>query len=48
MDDITKKAVAYRLLAHIKISSKLADAPIDLFIPIVKKGLHFIYTYKGV
>lgn len=51
MDDSTKKAVAYSLLAHIRNSGALTNGPIDLFIPIVKKGLHFMNNnkeqYKG-
>lgn len=47
MDNTTKKAVAYSLLAHVKTSGTLADGPIDIFIPLVKKGLHFMNVNKG-
>lgn len=47
MDNTTKKAVAYSLLAHVKTSGILADGPVDIFIPLVKKGLHFMNTNKG-
>lgn len=47
MDNTTKKAVAYSLLAHVKTSGTLIDGPIDVFIPLVKKGLHFMNTNKG-
>lgn len=48
---ITKKAITYSLLAHIKNSGVLSGGPLDVFIPLVKKGLHFMNTnkqqYKG-
>lgn len=44
---ITKKAITYSLLAHIKNSGVLSDGPLDVFIPIVKKGLQFMNTNKG-
>jgi len=48
---ITKKAVTYSLLAHIKNSGVLSEGPLDVFMPLVKKGLHFMNTnkkqYKG-
>lgn len=47
MDNSTKKAVAYSLLAHIRNSGTLSNGPVDLFIPIVKKGLHFMNNNKG-
>ena len=47
MDNTTKKAVAYSLLAHVKNSGLLVDGPVDVFIPLVKKGLHFMNTNKG-
>lgn len=46
MDNTTKKAVAYSFLAHVKTSGLLADGPIDIFIPLVKKGLHYMNTYQ--
>ena len=47
MDNTINKAVAYSLLAHIKTSGILAGGPIDIFIPLVKKGLHFMNIHKG-
>lgn len=51
MDNSTKKAIAYSLLAHIRNSGTLSKGPLDIFIPIVKKGLHFMNynkeQYKG-
>lgn len=48
---ITKKAITYSLLAHIKNSGLLLEGPLDVFIPVVKKGLCFMNTskqqYKG-
>lgn len=38
--EITKKAVTYSLLAHINNSKSLAKGQLDIFVPIVKKGLH--------
>lgn len=38
--EITKKAVTYSLLAHINNSKCLAKGQLDIFVPIVKKGLH--------
>ena len=43
---ITKKAITYSLLAHIKNSGTLSDGPLDVFIPIVKKGLHLMNSKK--
>ena len=43
---ITKKAITYSLLAHIKNSGTLSNGPLDVFIPIVKKGLHIMNTQK--
>lgn len=48
---ITKKAVTYSLLAHIKNSGILSEGSLDVFIPLVKKGLHYMninkLQYKG-
>ena len=40
--DVTKRAVTYSLLAHINNSKTLAKGQLDIFVPIVKKGLHFL------
>ncbi len=40
--EITKRAVTYSLLAHINNSKTLAKGQLDIFVPIVKKGLHFL------
>jgi len=37
-----KRAVAYSLLAHISTSGTLINGPLDIFVPIVKKGLHYM------
>lgn len=45
-----KRAVTYSLLAHINDSGSLAKGPLDLFVPIVKKGLQLMQNdgvYKG-
>ena len=51
MDNSTNKAIAYSLLAHIRNEGTLTKGPLELFIPIVKKGLHFMNInkdqYKG-
>lgn len=52
MNDITKRAIAYSVLAHIKNSGGLlAEGPIDVFVPLVKKSLHYLNVnqnqYKG-
>lgn len=47
---INKRAVTYSLLAHINNSGTLTKGPLDIFIPIVKKGLHIINNrgqFKG-
>ena len=44
MNDFTKRAAAYSLLAHIRNSGTLSKGPLDIFVPIVKKALHFIST----
>lgn len=44
-DLITKRAITYSVLAHIKNSGKLTEGPLDVFIPLVKKCLHFM-NYK--
>jgi hypothetical protein len=46
-DIITKRAVAYSVLAHIKNSGQLAEGPLDVFIPLVKKSLHFMNSEKS-
>ena len=50
-DHVLKKAITYSLLAHIKNSGILSEGPLDVFIPLVKKGLHFMNInkeqYKG-
>lgn len=40
--EITKRALTYSLLAHINNSKGLANGQLDIFVPIVKKGLHFL------
>lgn len=40
--EITKRAVTYSLLAHINNSKTLVKGQLDIFVPIVKKGLHFL------
>jgi len=47
MDNSTKKAIAYSLLAHIRNTGTLSKGPIDIFVPVVKKGLHFMSYDKG-
>lgn len=45
-----KRAVTYSLLAHINDSGTLTKGPLDLFVPIVKKGLQLMQSggiYKG-
>lgn len=45
-----KLAITYSLLAHIRNSGELSSGPLDLFVPIVKKGLHLMNEggqYKG-
>lgn len=37
-----KRAVAYSLLAHINNSGSLIKGQLDIFVPIVKKGLHYM------
>ena len=39
---IHKRAVAYSLLAHINNSGNLSKGPLDIFVPIVKKSLHYL------
>lgn len=51
-DKITKRAITYSVLAHIKNSGGLlAEGPLDVFIPLVKKCLHNLNAeqnqYKG-
>ena len=43
---ITKRAVTYSVLAHIKNSGQLAEGPLDVFIPLIKKCLHFMNSEK--
>ena len=40
--EITKRALTYSLLAHINNSKGLANGQLDIFVPIVKKGLHLL------
>jgi hypothetical protein len=50
MDKSTKKAIAYSLLAHIRNSGTLTRGPLELFVPIVKKGMYHLNSnglYKG-
>lgn len=46
-DVITKRAIAYSVLAHIKNSGLLVEGPLDVFIPLVKKSLHFMNSEKS-
>ena len=51
-DIITKRAITYSVLAHIKNSGGLlAEGPLDVFMPLVKKCLHYLNAeqnqYKG-
>jgi hypothetical protein len=51
-DAITKRAITYSVLAHIKNSGGLlAEGPLDVFVPLVKKCLHNLNAeqnqYKG-
>jgi predicted nucleic acid-binding protein len=47
-DIITKRAITYSVLAHIKNSGGLlAEGPLDVFIPLVKKSLHYFNTEKN-
>lgn len=46
-DLITKRAITYSVLAHIKNSGKLTEGPLDVFIPLVKKCLHFMNSEKN-
>ena len=50
-DIITKRAITYSVLAHIKNSGLLADGPLDVFVPLVKRSLHYLNSekkqYKG-
>jgi predicted nucleic acid-binding protein len=48
IDVITKRAVTYSVLAHIKNSGQLAEGPLDVFIPLVKKSLHFMNSEKNL
>jgi len=47
MENSTKKAITYSLLAHIRNSGTLSKGPLDIFVPIVKKSLHFMNYSKG-
>ena len=47
MDNSVKKAITYSLLAHIRNSGTLSKGPLDIFVPIVKKALHFMNYNKG-
>lgn len=45
-DNITRRAITYSVLAHISSSAKLAKGQLDVFVPIVKKCLHYISDGK--
>jgi hypothetical protein len=47
MDKSIKKAITYSLLAHIRNSGTLSKGPLDIFVPLVKKALHFMNRNKG-
>lgn len=47
MDKSVKKAITYSLLAHIRNSGTLSKGPLDIFVPIAKKALHFMNYNKG-
>lgn len=44
--ETTKRAITYSLLAHINNSGNLAKGQLDIFIPIVKKGLHILCSQE--
>ncbi|MDR2953743.1 MAG: hypothetical protein LBV43_01520 [Prevotella sp.] len=46
-NNIYNKAVTYSLLSHISNSGILSRGPLDIFIPIVKKALHFLYSGRN-
>lgn len=46
-NNIYNKAVTYSLLSHISNSGLLSRGPLDIFIPIVKKALHYLHSEKG-
>jgi hypothetical protein len=47
-DIITKRAITYSVLAHIKNSGGLlAEGPLDVFAPLVKKSLHYLNAEKN-
>ena len=50
-DNYSKKALAYSFLAHVRNSGTLVQGPLEIFVPLVKKGLHFMNVsneqYKG-
>lgn len=50
-NNYSKKALAYCFLAHVRNSGTLAQGPLEIFVPLVKKGLHFMNVskeqYKG-
>ena len=50
-ENYSKKALAYSFLAHIRNSGTLVKGPLEIFVPLVKKGLHFMNIskeqYKG-
>ncbi len=48
MDKSVKKAITYSLLAHIRNSGTLSKGPLDIFVPIAKKALHFMNFNKGL
>lgn len=47
MDYSSKKAITYSLLAHIRNSGNLSKGPLDIFVPIAKKALHFMNSNKS-
>ena len=47
MEKSIKKAITYSLLAHIRNTGTLSKGPLDIFVPLVKKALHFMNYNKG-
>lgn len=50
-ENYSKRALAYSFLAHVRNSGTLVQGPLEIFVPLVKKGLHFMNVakeqYKG-
>lgn len=50
-DNYSKRALAYSFLAHVRNSGTLVQGPLEIFVPLVKKGLHYMNIakeqYKG-